>query len=1015
MRRGLDRHARTIWLAVLLLTLGGITAGLRLPVSLFPQIAYPRVVVAIDAGERDAGQMEAEITRPAEIALRAIPGVTRLRSITSRGSAEVALNFGWGHDMVSAEQAVRGALAGIQGQLPAGTQFDVRRSDPTIFPVYGMALSSKTLNQEALRQFAELEVRPALTGITGVAAVDILGGSPREFEVEIDPARLAGLGLSPTAVSDALAKANTVRGAGRVTDRHRLYLVLVENRLAKPADIAAIPVKTGNGTNAGVVSLGSIATIRPAAAPNYTLVNANGQRAVLVNVRQAIDGNTVQVVRDVAARMKTLQLPPSVTVSPYYDQSELVVGAANAVRDAILIGAVLAGLVLFVFLRSSRLMVITALTLPAVLAGTCLILLALGMHFDMMTLGGMAAAVGLIVDDAVVMLEHIMRRMQEGTAKSTRSILAAAGEMAKPLFGSTAATIVVFVPLAFISGVTGGFFKALAITMVAALAISLLYARFVIPLLSAHWLTDKDAESAEKADRIMARAEMAYAKAADRAFARPGVFALAVGLGLALAGYLAYSNVPSGFMPKMDEGGFVLDYKAQSGASLEDTDRILRQVEDIIRNTPEVASYSRRTGLQLGGGLTEADEGDMFVRLKGGSRRNIEAVMADIRARISAKVPGVEIELIQLMEDLIGDLTAVPQPIEVKLFGNNPADLEAAARKVGGAIGKVQGVVEVIDGLRVAGDAIAVHVDPGAAAQQGLDADAVATQVESLIGGTSATQVRVGEQLLDVRVRGPADLRAREAQMAALPLVAPDGHSVRLGQVAMISIAAGQKQLTREDLAPFIDVTARLEGRDLGSAMKEIRSTVTNLGLPPSIRVEYGGLYAEQQKSFADLAMVFTAALLLAALLLTLLYERIDWTIAAVVTVLLAAAGVLTGLWITGIELDISALMGLTMVVGMASELIVFYFAELDPEQPVTIEALREAGAKRLRPIVMSALIAILTLSPLALGISRGAGLQQPLATAIIFGLIAAVPLVLLFLPAMVFALRSSNRRESEV
>ena len=1011
MRSGIARHARTIWLAVLLLTIGGVLGGLRLPVSLFPQINYPRVVVAIDAGERDAAQMEAQITRPAEIALRAIPGVTQLRSITSRGSAEVALNFGWGQDMVSAELAVRGALAGIQGQLPQGTQFDVRRSDPTIFPIYGVALTSKTLNQEAMRQLAELEIRPALTGIQGVAAVDILGGSPREFEVALDPARLAPLGLSPTAVADSLAKANTVRGAGKMEDRHRLYLVLVENQLSTVADIGAIPVKTGGTAGAGVVPLGSIATIRPSAAPNYTLVNANGQRAVLVNVRQALDGNTVQVVRDVAARMKTLQLPPSVAVSPFYDQSELVIGAANAVRDAILIGALLAGIVLFMFLRSTRLMVITAITLPAVLAGTCLVLLALGMHFDMMTLGGMAAAVGLIVDDAVVMLEHIMRRMQEGQAKDTRGILAAAAEMAKPLYGSTAATIVVFVPLAFISGVTGGFFKALAITMVAALLISLLYARFVIPLLSGNWLTEKDAAAAEKADKFMARVDRGYSRVGDKAFARPGVFALVLGLALAVGGYIAYSKVPSGFMPKMDEGGFVLDYKAQSGASLEDTDRLLQQVEKIIRSTPEVQSYSRRTGIQLGGGLTEADEGDYFVRLKGGSRRNIEAVMADIRGEITAQVPGLEVELIQLMEDLIGDLTAVPQPIEVKLFGSNAAELEQAAKTVGGALGKVQGVVEVVDGLRVAGDSIAVHVDPGAAAQQGLDADAVANQIESLVGGTAATQVRVGEQLLDVRVRGPAGLRQRASQMEALPLVAPDGHSLRLGQIAQVSIAAGQKQLTREDLAPFIDVTARLEGRDLGSAMKEIRTTVAQLKLPRAIRVEYGGLYAEQQKSFSDLAMVFTAALFLAALLLTLLYERLDWTISAVVTVLLAAASVLIGLWISGIELNISALMGLTMVVGMASELIVFFFAELDRDAPITIEALREAGAKRLRPIIMSALIAILTLSPLALGISRGAGLQQPLATAIIFGLTAAVPLVLLFLPAMVFALNDLRER----
>lgn len=1002
MKLRLANHARSLWLAMLLLTLGGIAGALRLPVSLFPQIDYPRVVVAIDAGERDAAQMEAEITRPVEIALRSVPGVTHLRSTTSRGSAEVALNFDWGHDMTSATLATQGALATVLSSLPPGTTFDVRRSDPTLFPVVGIALTSTSLDQEALRQIAELKVRPALTAVPGVAGVDVLGGSPREFSVNIDPAKLAALGLSNDDVVKALGQANVVQGAGRIEDRHRLYLVLVENRLTSAADIAATPVKAGATGGSGIVTIGDIATVQPSVRPDYTLVTSNGRRAVLVNVRQALGGDTVKVVRDVDARLKGLGLPPSVTVTPFYDQSELVVGAANAVRDAILLGALLAGLVLFLFLRSFRLMAITAAVLPAVLAGTCLILFAMGMHFDMMTLGGMAAAVGLIVDDAVVMLEHVMRRMQEGTARDTPGLLAAAAEMARPLFGSTGATIVVFLPLAFISGVSGGFFKALAVTMVAALTISLLYARFLIPLVCAHWLRPADAAAAENAAGWLGRLSAQYHRAIARALSRPARFAAIVCLVLALAGSIAWYKVPSGFMPKMDEGGFILDYKAQPGAALSDTDRLLRQVEAIIQSTPEVASYSRRTGLQLGGGLTEADEGDYFIRLRGGSRRPIEEVMGDIRGRIEKQVPGIQIETLQLMEDLIGDLTAVPQPIEIKLFGDDPVALEKTAKHVAEAIGKVNGVVEVVDGLRVAGDAISVRVRPGIAQQQGLDPAAVAGQVEGLIGGSSATSVRIGEQLIGVRVRGPADIRARAAEVANLPLTAPDGHVVRVGQIADVSIMAGQKQLTREDLAPFIDVTARLEGRDLGSAMTEVRKTVASLHLPPSIRVDYGGLYAQQRQSFADMTMVFAAALLLAALLLTLLFERIAWTLAAVATVLLSVAAVFIGLWLTGIELDVSALMGLTMVVGMVTELIVFYFSELDSEATIDLAALAEAGDKRLRPILMSALIAILTLSPLALGISRGAGLQQPLATAIIFGLTAAVPLVLLLLPALV-------------
>ena len=1010
MKTRLQRLAPAIWLAVALVTVGGILAALNLPVSLFPHIDYPRVVVAIDAGDRDPDQMAAQITRPVEVALRAIPGVTRIRSTTSRGSADVELSFGWGDDMVSAKLATDSALASLSTDLPAGTKFTVTRSDPTVFPMLGIALTSNSLDQAALRQLAELKIRPALTSVPGVGGVEVLGGSPREIEVDVDPAKLQALGIGITDVTTALGKANQVDGLGRIEDRHRLYLVLAESRLGSAADLANTPVKA-SANGAGVVTLGQIAEIHPSTEPNFTKVTSNGEDAVLVNIHQTPTGDTVKIVKAVQARLKEAGLPPSVKATAFYDQSELVVGAADSVRDAILLGAVLAGIVLFVFLRSARLMIITGLMLPAVLAATCLLLFALGMSFNMMTLGGMAAAVGLVVDDAVVMLEHVMRRMQEraGTDPGKRpgpaELLAAASEMGRPLYGSTAATIIVFLPLAFISGVTGGFFKALAVTMVAALVVSLIYARYVIPLLAATWLRDKDAHAAEKANGFMGVLISLYAGLSKPALGAPKIFALIVVLVFIGVGGLAWKNVPSGFMPKMDEGGFILDYKAQSGAALSDTDRLLRQVEQIIVATPEVASYSRRTGAQLGGGLTEADEGDYFIRLKSGSRRNIEEVMSEIRQKVTNQVPGLDIETAQLMEDLIGDLTAVPEPIEVKLFGYDPKVLAASAVKVGDAIGKIPGVVEVVDGQRVAGDTIRIHVDPGLAAQQGLDPQAVSDQLSALIGGTQATQVRLGEQLVAVRVRGPADLRQRADMLSNLPLTAPDGHALRVGQIASVDIVAGQVQLTREDLAPFVAVTARLEGRDLGSGMQAVRATVAGLHLPGSVRVDYGGLYAEQQKSFTDLAVVFTAALLLSALLLTVLFERFTWTLATLATVLLSVAAVLAGLWVTGIELDISALMVLTMVVGMVTELAIFYLAEIEAEGPLTRHSLLEAGKKRLRPILMSALIAILTLSPLALGLNRGSGLQQPLATAIIFGLTAAVPLLLLFLPAMVMSL----------
>ena len=285
MTRLISNHARSIWLAVILLTIGGIIAATRLPVALFPNIDYPRVVVSVDAGDRDAAQMEAEITRKIEIALRAVPGVTRIRSTTSRGSAEVALNFAWGDDMVAAAQSTQGALATLLPDLPVGTKFDVRRSDPSIFPVTAFALTSDSLSPEALRNIAELTILPAISSVEGVAGVEILGSAPREFAVNVDPALLEPLGLSLPDVVSALQKANNVRGLGKIEDRHRLYLILLENRLANMADIAAVPIKAGK-SESGIVTLGQIATIEPSVAPAFTRVTAEGKRAVLVNVRQ---------------------------------------------------------------------------------------------------------------------------------------------------------------------------------------------------------------------------------------------------------------------------------------------------------------------------------------------------------------------------------------------------------------------------------------------------------------------------------------------------------------------------------------------------------------------------------------------------------------------------------------------------------------------------------------------------------------------------------------------------------
>ena len=1015
MTRWMAGHARSITFAFVLFLLGGIGAALHLPVALFPQISFPRVVVSVDAGERAADQMELQVTRPLEQALRGVQGVSDIRSTTSRGAADVALSFAWGQDMTTATLQAQAAVNAVLPDLPPGVRFEVRRMDPTVFPIFGVALTSSSRSPAALRQFADLQLRPLILSAPGVAAVDVLGGALAEYHVAVDPARLQAYGLSLDDVSKSLAAANAVSATGRMEDRHKLYLTLLDHRLTTADDIRGVMLKAGATPAAGVVTLGQVAQVSMATQPQWVRVTAQGRDAVLINVRQARDADSVAMVKAVKARLQAYaaQTPKDIKSAVFYDQSELVSGAAAGVRDAILIGALLAGAVLFLFLRSLRLMAVTAIMLPAVLAASCVLLLVLGMSFNMMTLGGMAAAVGLIVDDVVVMLEHLMRRLEEGHARGEAGertqvralVLTAAGEMYRPLIGSTFATLVVFAPLAFLGGVTGGFFKALAVTMAAALLISLIFALFVVPLLSQSWLRLKDVEQAAKSERMMGRLLKGYRAVMSPALGRPGLVLALVVLVFAGLGGFAYTRLGSGFLPKMDEGGFVMDYRAHPGASLTDTDALLRRAEALIRANPNVDSYSRRTGAQLGGGLSEADEGDFFIHLKHPPRAGIEEVMADIRQQVQANVPGLEIETAQLMEDAIGDLTAVPQPIEIKLFGADPAAVRQAAQQIAPAIGKIRGVVEVVDGLRPTGDAIVFKVDEAAAELEGLDPAAISAQVQNVIEGAVATQVQLGQTQVGIRVWAPADLRDRVEQLSNLRLRATDGHEVLLSRVATVSVQGGQQQITRENLQPFVGVTARLENRDMGSAMVEVKRTVAALSLPASVRYEYGGLYAQQQQSFTDLAVVFASALLLVTALLLFLFERIAVVAAIVAVDLLAAASVFVGLWVTGTELNISALMGLTMIVGIVTELAIFYFAEIDlaalaPEAGPRRHTLLEAGHARLRPILMSAIIAILALSPLALGIGEGAGMQKPLAIAIISGLIAGAPLVLLVLPA---------------
>ncbi len=1003
-------HRRSILFLFVMLALGGVFAALQLPVSLFPQVAFPRVVVSLEAGDQPARQMEMQVTRAVEEAVRSVPGVENVRSTTSRGAADVSLDFGWGTDMTNAALQINAAIAQILPQLPPGTRADVRRMDPTKLPIIAYSLTSATLTPTQLRDVAEYQLRPLLSSVGGVARVQVKGGAVEELRVSVDPDRLHAFGLTLDDVAKALAAENVLRAVGRLEDRYKLYLVVSDTRLATLDQMRQTVLASSPG---GVVRLEDVGSVETATEPRWVRVSADGHDAVLLDIYQQPGGNSVQIASDVKARLAgyAAQLPAGVNVANWYDQSALVTEAAASVRDAILVGVGLAALVLLVFLRNVKIMLIAILVVPAVLASTVVLLQVLGMSFNIMTLGGMAAAVGLIVDDAVVMVEHIVRRLRGAGGTPQARVMGAAREFFRPLVGSSASTIIIFVPLAFLTGVTGAFFKALSITMASALAVSFVVSWLAVPILAGKFLDHRDAgqkEGGRLQDWVHARYRALLGRLLDHAWIAP-----ACALLLILLGAVAFRGVGSGFMPAMDEGGFVLDYHSAPGTSLTETDRLLRQVEELVRATPDVAAYSRRTGTQMGGGLTEANQGDFFVTLKSGPRRPVDEIMADLRARVESSVPGLKIEMAQLMEDLIGDLTSVPQPIEVKLYASDPTALPALGRQVAERVGRVSGVVDVKDGINPAGDALQIHVDRVRAALEGVDPDAVTKTVNDYLSGNVATQVASAVKVIGVRVWVPQATRATADELGALRIRAPDGHSFALRRVASFETVTGEPEINRENLRQMLAVTGRIEGRDLGSTIADVKAALDAPGvLPPGVYYELGGVYRQQQIAFRGLVAVFAAAAALVYFLLLFLYESFRLALAILATSLLAVTAVFVGLWLTGIELNITAMMGMTMIIGIVTEVAIFYFSEQQELAAGTDwrTALIEAGVNRMRPIAMTTIAAILTLLPLAFAVGTGAQMQQPLAVAIIAGLAVQLPLVLLVMPVL-FDLLHRHRR----
>nr|MDQ3745850.1 efflux RND transporter permease subunit [Acidobacteriota bacterium] len=964
-------------------------------------------------------------------AMNGIPGTTRIRSVTQRGSCEVDLFFAWSVDIKQSLQLVQARLSQLTSTLPPTAE--IRRVDRltfAVFPVAGYSLTSDTRDPASLRDLANNIVRPRLARLPGVATVAVAGGQVREFQATIDPQRLAAHGVSAQQVVDAVKNSNIIASPGLIEENHRLELALVSGQAATPDQLNSIVVATVAGAP---VRLADVAAVGQGFEPQYTIVTADGRPAVLLNVNRQPDANTVNVVDEVTAELKAVraQLPKDVRIATFYDQSLLVREGVRSVRDSIVIGLLLSVIILYAFLRNWGTTIVAILVIPVTVLVTFLAMWLVGLSFDLMTLGGVAAAIGLVIDDAIVVVENIYTHMARGQTRR-EAVRSAISEITVPIIGSTVTPVVVFLPLTLLTGVTGVFFRSLALTMAVALLTSLVLALSFTPVLAERFVRAKrrtDAEEGPPSVEYEHEREMRADEAEEEEEAGPTLravirryewvlghaldnsWAVLLIMACVLAGsYLLYRGLGSEFLPEFDESAFVLDYIAPAGSSLEETDRMLRHVEELLKETPEVESYSRRTGLQLGLSITEPNTGDFLVKLRPGHKRPTDEVMDDLRKDIQSSEPALDVEFAGILGDLIGDLVSSPEPIEIKLFSEDARSLDAKADEVEEAIKKVQGVVDTKNGVVVSGPAITFKVDPELAARFGVTAKDIADTVTTAMSGDASSSLLQQGRLVNVRVIFPAEVRTSLDALRALQVRSASGALFRLEQVAAIEYDKGQTEIDRDGLRQFVAVTGRLSGTDLGTAVSQIKVRLArDVKLPPGMTVEYGGLYQEQQASFRELALSLFLAVVLVFITLLIEFRSFAHPVSIVAGAVLALGGVLLGLYVTGSTLNVVSLMGMIMVVGIVAKngILMLDAVEEHLSAGDTLrEALLRSGRRRFRPVLMTSLAAILGMLPLALALGSGAELLQPLAIAVIGGLAVALLLSLVVTPTVYALLR---------
>ncbi|NTE00388.1 efflux RND transporter permease subunit [Agrobacterium tumefaciens] len=994
-------HKNPILAVLVIIIIGGVYSFEQLKTGLFPEITFPKIKIIADAELQPVDKMVVTVTRPLENAVKQVPNLQLVRSTTSRGSCELSAFMNPGADIDLSQQQIESQIAKISASLPAGVNLSVEKMNPSILPVSGYSLESHNYSPAALKKIATYTVKPFLSQVSGVSEIRVIGGKNKEFWLELDVQKMQALGISPDQISNALSQTNFIKSNGYLADHNYLYLSVTDATVKTKGDLEELVlVRKGNRT----IKISDVAKVNIQQSVEYTRINANGKDGILIAVIKQPNANLVDLSSQMAVKVNQLKniLPAGVTIKPYYVQADFVNESVKSVRDSLWIGLALAIIVAIIFLRSLKASATILITIPVTLCLTVIVLYFIGYSLNIMTLGAIAAAIGLIIDDAIVVVEQIHRTHEEHPDEPTVPLLGRAIHYLFPaMLGSSISTIVIFIPFVLMTGVAGSYFQVMTNTMIITLVCSFFVTWIGLPVI--YLLLTKDSHD-NASGKVAAFHEVKSQNWVRYFIVRPYISFIFI-LVLMASIVIIFPHLQTGFLPEMDEGSIVLDYASPPGTSLEETDRMLREVEKEIVKIPDVQAYSRRTGTQMGFFITEPNTGDYLIQLKPNRTKSTDEVISDIRTHIESTQPALKVDFGQVIGDMLGDLMSSTQPIEIKVFGNDQQKLQALSKQVAELVAKVGGTADVFNGIVLSGPTIDIQPNFAMLAQYGVTPASFQLQVQTAMQGNVIGNLYDKQQLSSIRMVYPGSRKFSISDIERMKIFLPSGIAIPIQNLAKVELKSGTAEVERENLQTIGAITARLDNRDLGSVMKDIQAAVKlKVNLPSGYHIEYGGEYKEQQQSFSELLAILIASSLLVFSVILFLFK--DFKIAFLILLIsvLGISGSYLALFVTGTPLNVGSYTGLIMIVGIIGENAIFTFLQFKESlhDKDVDDAITFAISTRLRPKLMTALGAIIALMPLALGIGAGAQLHQPLAIAVIGGFIVALPLLLIALPSFI-------------